>query len=83
MAASERPLTLAQLRIALGDHLPAKADGTPNLPTARTLYKWMELRGMPFTQMTARNRRMFYLSKVLAWLKRFNHNEDLVKGKAS
>ena len=81
MAPAERPLTLAQLRLALGEHLPTKENGEPNPPTARTLYRWMENHGMPYRQMTGRNRRTFFLSKVLSWLGRFDHNE--LKGKAS
>ena len=83
MTTSERPLTLAQLRIALGEHLPAKADGTPNPPTSRTLYRWMEIHGMPYRQMSTRNHRVFFLTKVLAWLQRFDHNGMNLKGKAS
>ena len=70
MTEPEKFLTLSQLRVALGDYLPAG-------PTNRTIYKWMELRGMPYNQMGARNRRIFKLSLILRWLDGFNRNADV------
>ena len=70
----EKALTLAQLREKLGKVLPS-------VPTSRTLYRWMELSGMPYSQMTSRNRRTFKFSQVLRWLETFDHNQP--KGKAS
>jgi hypothetical protein len=70
-------ITLEQLREQLAPYLPRKADGSMNPPTARTLYKWMEIHKMPYLQIGTRNHRMFRLSKVLAWLERFNRNEKV------
>jgi len=73
MTPAEKSLTLSQLRVALGEVLSS-------VPTSRTLYRWMELRGMPYSQMGDRNRRTFRLSQILRWLEQFDRNA--VKGKA-
>lgn len=74
MAKPEKALNLPQLMQALGEVLPT-------VPTTRTLYRWMKVCGMPYTQMTTRNGRTFKLSLVLRWLETFDRNN--VKGKAS
>ena len=73
MAKPEKTLTLPQLMEKLGEVLPS-------IPTSRTLYRWMELRGMPYSQMGDHNRRTFKLSQILRWLEQFDRN--VVKGKA-
>lgn len=68
MAKPEKSLTLPQLMEKLGEVLP-------EVPTSRTLYRWMQLYGMPYTQgVGARNHRTFRLSLVLRWLARFDRN---------
>ena len=74
MAKPEKALTLPQLMEKLGGVLPT-------IPTSRTFYRWMQLHGMPYTQVGTRNHRTFKLSLVLRWLARFDRNT--VKGKAS
>ena len=74
MAKREKALTLPQLMTRLGEVLP-------EVPTSRTLYRWMRDHGMPYTQMTTRNGRTFKFSLVLRWLARFDRNT--VKGKVS
>ena len=74
MAKPEKALTLPHLMKKLGEVLP-------EVPTSRTLYRWMQLHGMPYTQVGTRNHRTFKLSQILRWLEQFDHNA--VKGKAS
>ena len=69
----EPPLSLAQLQEAISVLRPK------GRPCFRTIQRWAEDKGMPWSLDTSNNHRVYFLSKVLSWYQQTFPYQDVVE----